>query len=536
MKKISTCLLIVAAICFCKPNLLNAQVNVQDSLALVTLYDSTEGQNWKNKHNWLTNAPVSTWAGITVTENRVSKIILDVNRLTGKIPSSLSTLSELTVLSLYGNYLRNRIPSSLGNLTKLTFLDLEENALSNKIPYSFGNLINLKYLNLSYNHFSGAIPSSLANLINLQTLDLSINKLTGSIPFSLGNLINLQTLDLSFNPISGTIPSSLGNLINLTSLTLTYTFLSGNIPSSLGNLIHLSGVLLNNNKLTGSIPRSLGKLINLTVIFLNDNQLTGSIPSELGNLSKLGIVFLEDNQLTGNIPWSFGKPKFRQLYLDHNQLTGRIIEFTNSIGAGYSPDINLADNKFTFAGMIDAIRTFNHPEYSPQANILIHQSGNNLSVYTGGSYQLTLDTFKWFKNGNLVATITGDSSFIPTSSGAYNVVVTNSIATQLTLYSDTVNYITGDNLIASQINNKNLSVSVYPNPAKTFTTLSFNADGKYTITVADVSGKILQTKTGIAIKGSNIVQLNVSKYANGMYLITIMDAKNKKQTVRLNKE
>jgi hypothetical protein len=84
--------------------------------------------------------------------------------------------------------------------------------------------------------------------------------------------------------------------------------------------------------------------------------------------------------------------------------------------------------------------------------------------------------------------------------------------------------------------NNNSFISVYPNPAKTNTILSFNADGKYTITVSNLSGKILQTKTGIANKGRNTIQLNVNKYASGVYLITIVDEENKKQTLRLSKE
>ena len=42
----------------------NAQVNVQDSLALVDLYNSTDGSHWKQNKNWLTSNPVKTWYGI----------------------------------------------------------------------------------------------------------------------------------------------------------------------------------------------------------------------------------------------------------------------------------------------------------------------------------------------------------------------------------------------------------------------------------------------------------------------------------------
>ena len=135
----------------------------------------------------------------------------------------------------------------------------------------------------------------------------------------------------------------------------------------------------------------------------------------------------------------------------------------------------------------------------------------------------------------LVATNKRNSTFTPTQNGNYSVAVTNSVATKLTLYSDTILYNAGNNSIASKLNN-NSSIFIYPNPAKSFSTLLFNADGKYVITVADITGRILQTKTGVAIKGKNIIQLDVSKYASGIYSITIADEKNRKQAVRLNKE
>ncbi|MGI8950874.1 MAG: T9SS type A sorting domain-containing protein [Chitinophagaceae bacterium] len=91
-----------------------------------------------------------------------------------------------------------------------------------------------------------------------------------------------------------------------------------------------------------------------------------------------------------------------------------------------------------------------------------------------------------------------------------------------------------DNLIDDKSSS---TISVYPNPAKTNATVVFNTTGKYTLIVTDFSGKILQTKSGISsIKQQNFMQLNVSNYAPGMYLITIIDEKNKKQTLKLNKE
>src|SRR4051794_34959235 len=74
----------------------NAQVNVQDSLALVDLYNSTNGPNWNNHTNWLTKAPVSTWYGIQIgTNERVTEINSFKNNLVGNIPSSIGNLTNL---------------------------------------------------------------------------------------------------------------------------------------------------------------------------------------------------------------------------------------------------------------------------------------------------------------------------------------------------------------------------------------------------------------------------------------------------------
>ena len=64
MKQKFILVVLVLALSVCKPNAVTAQVNVRDSLALVALYNSTDGPNWYNHDNWLTSAPVKNWAGI----------------------------------------------------------------------------------------------------------------------------------------------------------------------------------------------------------------------------------------------------------------------------------------------------------------------------------------------------------------------------------------------------------------------------------------------------------------------------------------
>jgi len=244
-------------------------------------------------------------------------------------------------------------------------------------------------------------------------LYLSDNKLSGSIPSSIGNLVNLTGLELSFNKLSGSIPSSLGNLVNLTDLQLYQNQLSGEIPPSLGNLENLVALYLMDNQLSGEIPSSLGNLVNLTDLELVNNQLSGSIPSSLGNLVNLQYLRLSNNQLSGAIPSSIAKLSRGLVSLD------------------------LSYNRFTFNGMELIAQTFPHSTYSNQALIPVHQNGNALSVSAGGT--LSNNTYRWYPAGN-PTTIKGDSVFHPSQNGKYSAKVTNSIATHLTLYTDTIDY------------------------------------------------------------------------------------------------
>ena len=253
-----------------------------DRAVLVELYNATNGPNWTNNTNWNSNEPLGLWHGVSTDSNdRVTELFLIDNQLTGSIPSSLGSLTNLERLGLGENQLMGSIPSSLGGLTNLRELLLDDNQLTGSIPSSLGSLTNLEYMPLSRNRLTGSIPSSLGNLTNLEYLWLQENQLTGSIPSSLGSLTNLQILWLSENQLTGSIPSSLGNLMNLEHLQLSQNQLTGSIPSSLGNLTKMERLFLWDNQLTGSIPPSLGNLTNLELLWLFGNRLTGSIPAAL---------------------------------------------------------------------------------------------------------------------------------------------------------------------------------------------------------------------------------------------------------------
>ena len=195
-----------------------------DAATLAAFYNATDGPNWSDNTNWLTDAPISDWSGVTasnivnggtVGECVVRRLYISFDRLSGEIPAELANLAHLEYLNLNGNQLSGMIPLELAKIPNLRSLDLSRNQLSGAIPAELGNLPNLEDLDLSDNQLSGAIPAELGNLPNLEDLDLSDNQLGGEIPAELGNLPNLEDLDLSDNQLGGEIPAELGNLPNL---------------------------------------------------------------------------------------------------------------------------------------------------------------------------------------------------------------------------------------------------------------------------------------------------------------------------------
>ena len=138
-----------------------------DREALVALYNATGGAYWGFKDNWLSDAPLGEWYGVTTNDDgRVIELDLSGNILIGELPPELGSLSNLITLGLQENALSGEIPAELGSLSNLIDLRLENNALSGEIPAELGNLSydnngSLSTLYLSDNELSGCVPSSL---------------------------------------------------------------------------------------------------------------------------------------------------------------------------------------------------------------------------------------------------------------------------------------------------------------------------------------------------------------------------------------
>ena len=189
--------------------------------ALEEFYEATDGPNWVNSENWLTDGAARGVVRVeTDADGRVVELDLAgrwesetrtmvIHGLSGPIPSGLGRLAKLTKLDLDYNHLRGPIPAELAGLEDLTELSLrKEPAVPAPSPAELGNLARLETLDLYHNGLSGPIPPELGRLRNLRWAALSRNDLSGPIPTELGDLLNLTYLSLWGNGLSGPIPQS----------------------------------------------------------------------------------------------------------------------------------------------------------------------------------------------------------------------------------------------------------------------------------------------------------------------------------------
>ena len=72
-----------------------------DRPVLISLYHTTDGPNWIESGDWLSDRPIGEWYGVaTDDEGRVIELLLGDNRLSGPVPAELGNLSKLQWLGL----------------------------------------------------------------------------------------------------------------------------------------------------------------------------------------------------------------------------------------------------------------------------------------------------------------------------------------------------------------------------------------------------------------------------------------------------
>jgi hypothetical protein len=445
-----------------------AQVSEQDSLALVAFYNAMDGPNWDDNTGWF-NGPINTWTGITLTNDRVTEVLLFNNNLSGEIPTIIGQLSELKILSLYLN------------------------SISGELPDVLGNLLNLEELVLSKNEISGTVPASLNNLTSLKKLVLLSNELTSPLP-DLGNLQQLEEIVLGQNDFSGPFPAWILELSKLRFISFQNMGLTGELP-----------------------PDILEVLPVLDGLKLYGNQLEGDVAEWFRGTSVLNELSIGNNNFRGYLNDGVVDPEITRFEINGNQIEG-IPDFSAAINQ--KSWFYIQENKLGFEELQKAINVEtwdngNSVGLGPQNQLLsaesfIVKNGDEISIQSGSSSDL--DQYQWYMDGEEIPGANSREleigSYSDADAGLYHCVISHPDF-DFELERSPVTLQTDGTTSTDEVSIHDLTL--YPNPASSHIALSGQLI--HSATVYDTYGREQLS--------SRDSRLDIDALAPGLYFVKI---------------
>ncbi len=473
----------------------SAQVNIQDSLALVALYDATNGDHWKNNSNWLFD-PVSTWYGITLQGDRVYVINLYDNGLEGYIPDEIGELTGLVEIDLGFAKFTGGIPNVFWDMPNFYQLSLRECGLTGEIPSSLGSCPQFARLTLTGNQLTGTVPPSLAACTQLMHLLISSNNFSGPFPPVIESFEHLEQLELSRNNFTGTIPEWVELLDGLWWFFIDDNQFSGPTPF-LGDKPNLTHLNISNNPLNGNLEDILGFYPTLQYGNIDNTDITGELSPSHFNPDHVVSLEARGNQLhaLGDFSAWANKPNFIRLNVSSNNL-----DFDDLL-----PNSGIPSNKFYYAPQStignDTIVTLLPGEeyaiYSPMQDddILYQWYFNQMLIEGPENYDLILPPFS--------SELVGDFYF----------KATHAALPGLTLQSGITTLVEGTTAVCDA---DKMAVSVFPNPTVDY--LSIRADASapiQQIRLYNSSGQLLQHQTHLQAEA----HVSLRDYVPGIYFL-----------------
>lgn len=501
-----------------------AQVIQHDSLALVDIYLEMGGDQWVNNSQWLSLRPVDDWFGVTVSNGRVTKLQLISNNLVGSVPPSIGDLIGLEWLRIGDNHIVS-LPPQIGNLSHLKLFTFWENQIE-ELPQAFAELDSVQHLDISENPFP-TLPLEIFDLENLEFLFMAtMPEWLTEVPPELGNLTNLKELFIVKSHWK-TLPSTIGNLDNLEGIWASECKLV-TLPIELYSLTKLDLLDLHDNQIADTLPAEIENLVNIRNIQLYFNQISGTIPEEMGNLQNLEDLNLGLNNLSGAVPASFTNlSDLRWLVLGNNQLTHLpdLSSLNNLLVIG------VPFNRLTFEDIEPNLGVASSFTYTPQDSV--GQSWDTtltvgqpfmLSVDVGGS----ANVYAWRRNRLFISganqPVFQIDSVVLANSGTYDCVISNTLCTELVLYSRPVTLTVDDQVGIDEpiLFPKEYELRQnYPNPFNGGTVISYALpEACYVrLDVYNNTGQLVDTLVaGYGTAGNHVVTWEPKGLASGTYI------------------
>ena len=259
-----------------------------DSLALVAIYNASDGAQWKDGRIWDLSTPIDGWYGVVVREGRVTSLKIGTKTITAKnweIPASISDLDQLDTLTLASNMVMGEFPEALYELRKLKVIDLSGNSLTGSFSSKMGQWTALEYITMLNNkNFGGELPKEIGQLKKLFRFNASNTSISGAIPAELAGCESLQEFMIFSAKLSGTLPDIWDQFKNDFKILMLYgnAGLEGPLPASLGNIKSTAATIsyhLYNCNFTGNIPESFANLpAGCKQLRVHGNKLSGKVP------------------------------------------------------------------------------------------------------------------------------------------------------------------------------------------------------------------------------------------------------------------
>ena len=368
-------------------------VSTTDSLALVALYNATDGDNWTRNDNWLVG-PVNTWYGVYSwsPSGGINSIWLDNNNLTGTIPSEIGNFGDLRHLSLGDNNLTGPIPVEIGNITGLDSLDLSYNNLTGSIPVEMGNLPLWQSVELQHNQLTGNIPPSIGYSGSVVEINLSFNKLVGEIPESFKSK-DIQGLNLSNNQLEGVISSELIENPAWSYLNFSNNQFVGEVKITTSGNTHGKQLRLNDNRL----EKVTFQTADAKIWVLNiSNNLIEDLTS-IRDFSSIRFLYTKGNRITfEDILTLISKPNLNTFEYDLQDFIGQDTTIYKTEGVSFTTNLNIdkniSDNQYIWFKDGIAIDTTNANQFTLPIVTLTDAGVYTCQVTNPGAPDLTLES------------------------------------------------------------------------------------------------------------------------------------------------
>lgn len=243
------------------------------------------------------------------------------------------------------------------------------------------------------------------------------------------------------------------------------------------------------------------------------NTLSANDTIDVANAPVIGALNTSGNLIcSGDSILLTIDPGFNYRWVKNDTI--ELVETSNSIyvksgGKYYVEVFDLASGCFTKSSTI-VIDEYN---LIPNFSLIFNQNTSALYPNIAGFY-----TYQWQKqNGanwvNIPAPLGVQSSYVPTTSGVYKLIISNGNCTNEAIY--TLNGLSFEDYASLDF------ISIFPNPSNGVfnVKLDLNAETDVEIFIYDVSGRMLKAFDMQKYSGSTIIEINASDLNTGVYVV-----------------